>query len=60
MEDEFSVTFSKFDDAVNLVRKLRKGARMAKLDVKHAFIELFQWIPKLGPAGRVLEWLLLC
>ena len=36
-KDEFSVTFSKFDDAVNLVRKLGKGARMAKLDVKHAF-----------------------
>ena len=35
--DDFSVTFSKFDDAVNLVRLAGPGALMAKLDIKHAF-----------------------
>ena len=36
-KDDFSVTFSKFDDAVNLVRLAGPGALMAKLDIKHAF-----------------------
>ena len=36
-KDDFSVTFSKFDVAVNLVRVTGPGALMAKLDIKHAF-----------------------
>ena len=36
-KNELSVTFSKFDDAADLVRKLGKGACIAELDVKHAF-----------------------
>ena len=36
-KEEFSVILSKFDDALNLVRKLGKGALMAKLDIRHAF-----------------------
>ena len=36
-KDDFSVTFSKSDDAVNLVRLAGPGALVAKLDIKHAF-----------------------
>ena len=36
-KDDLSVTFSKFDDAMNLVRVAGPGALMAKLDIKHAF-----------------------
>ena len=36
-KEEFSVILSKFDDALNLVGKLGKGALMAKLDIRHAF-----------------------
>ena len=36
-KDEFSVTYSKFNDAVDIVRGLGPGAFMAKIDVKHAF-----------------------
>ena len=35
-KDAFSVTFNTFDDAVNMVKKLR-GALMGKVDIKHAF-----------------------
>ena len=35
--DEFSVKFTKFDDAVGMVSRLGKGALMAKVDIKHAF-----------------------
>jgi len=33
----FTVRYSKFDDAVNIVRTMGKGCFMAKIDVKHAF-----------------------
>ena len=46
-KDELSVMFSKFDDAVNLVRKLGKGAHMAKPDVRHAF-RIISVDPKTG------------
>lgn len=36
-KEEFSVKYSKFDDAVDLIRSLGKGAFMAKIDIKHAF-----------------------
>lgn len=36
-EDEFSVKYSSFDEAVELVRTQGKGAFMAKVDIKHAF-----------------------
>ena len=35
--EDYSVTFTKFDDAIYLVKKAGKGALMAKLDIKHAF-----------------------
>ena len=35
--EDYSVTFTKFDDAVYLVKKAGKGELMAKLDIKHAF-----------------------
>lgn len=35
--DEYSVKYSTFDDAVDLVVGLGKGSYMAKLDIKHAF-----------------------
>ena len=35
--DDYSVSYSSFDDAVNLVRKLGPNCFMAKLDIKHAF-----------------------
>ena len=36
-KEEYSVKFSSFDDAVDMVRSLGHGAFMAKLDIKHAF-----------------------
>ena len=36
-KSEYSVTYAKFDDAVDIVRSLGKGSFMAKLDIKHAF-----------------------
>ena len=36
-KDDFAVTFSKFDDAVNLVRLAEPGSLITKLDIKHAF-----------------------
>ena len=36
-KDDFSVKFTKFDDAVDMVSRLGKGALMAKIDIKHAF-----------------------
>ena len=35
--EEFSVQYSSFDDAVNLVRTIGTSAFLAKLDIKHAF-----------------------
>ena len=44
---EFSVTYSHFDDAVDIVRELGMGSHMAKIDIKHAFricpVEKAQW-----------------
>ena len=36
-QEEFRCTYSKFDDAVQLVTYLGVGAYLAKLDIKHAF-----------------------
>ena len=36
-KDDFSVKFTKFDDAVDMVSRLVKGALMAKIYIKHAF-----------------------
>ena len=36
-KEDYSVTFSKFDDVVSLVKSLGKFALMAKLDIKHEF-----------------------
>ena len=35
--DEFSTSYSSFDEAVDLVRSLGPGSYMAKIDIKHAF-----------------------
>ena len=35
--EEYSVSYSSFDQAVEVVRRLGKGCFLAKLDVKHAF-----------------------
>ena len=31
------MTFSKFDEAIELLQKLGKGALMGKIDIRHAF-----------------------
>ena len=36
-KSEFSVHYSSFDDAVDLVRSLGHGCHMAKVDIRHAF-----------------------
>ena len=36
-KDDFSVQYSSFDDAVNMVRDIGPAAFLAKLDIKHAF-----------------------
>ena len=36
-KDAFFVTFNTFDDAVNMVKRLGRGALMGKVDIKHAF-----------------------
>ena len=36
-KEDYSVTFSKFDDVVSIVKSLGKSALMAKLDIMHAF-----------------------
>ena len=36
-QEEFSVQYSKFDDAVHMIANLGPGALMAKLDIKSAF-----------------------
>ena len=45
--EEFSVTYSHFDDAVDIVRDLGAGSHMAKIDIKHAFricsVKKAQW-----------------
>ena len=45
--EEFSMTYSHFDDAVDIVRELGMGSHMAKIDIKHAFricpVEKAQW-----------------
>ena len=35
--EKFSMTYSYFDNAVDIVRKLGAGSHMAKIDIKHAF-----------------------
>ena len=49
--EEFSCTYSSFDDAVRLVQGLGRGAWMAKADIKHAF-RLCPVLPS--------QWYLLC
>ena len=49
--EEFSVTYSHFDDAVDIVRELGAGSHMAKIDIKHVF-----WICPVKNA----QWPLLC
>ena len=36
-QEDFACVYSKFDDAVNIIRHLGRGAFMAKVDIKHAF-----------------------
>ena len=48
---EFSVTYSRFDDAVDIVHALGRGAYMAKIDIRHAF--------RICPV-RKAQWQLLC
>ena len=36
-QTEYSVHYSSFDEAIDLVRYLGKGSTMAKIDIKHAF-----------------------
>ena len=36
-KDDFAVSYSSFDEAVQMVREVGSGAFMAKLDIKHAF-----------------------
>ena len=36
-KEAFTVRYSSFDDAVDLIRSLGKGSYMAKMDIKHAF-----------------------
>ena len=50
-QTQFSCSYSKFDDAVDIVRKLGRGAWLAKADIKHAF--------RLCPV-RTDQWYLLC
>ena len=49
--EQYSVRYSKFDDAIELVRQLGAGAFMAKIDIKHAF--------RLCPVQQK-QWPLLC
>lgn len=35
--EAFSVRYSSFDDAIDMVQKLGKGCSLAKIDIKHAF-----------------------
>ena len=37
LKEDYTVNYSSFDDAVDLVKKLGRGCYLAKLDVKHAF-----------------------
>ena len=48
---EFSVTYSKFDDTVDIVGELGAGTHLAKIDIKHAF--------RICPIKKV-QWPLLC
>ena len=48
---EFSITYSKFDDAVDIVCKLGAGTHMVKIDIKHAF--------RICPVKKA-QWPLLC
>ena len=50
-QEDFACSYSNFDDAVNIVRKLGRGAWLAKADIKHAF--------RLCPV-RQEQWHLLC
>lgn len=49
-QDEFSCTYTRFDDAVSLLRTRGRGAWMAKADIQHAF--------RLCPVRPDLWWLL--
>ena len=49
--EEFSCTYSTFDDAVKMVRTLGRGVFLGKIDIKHAF--------RLCPV-RPEQWPLLC
>ena len=49
-KEDYSVTFSKFDDVVSMVKSLGKSAILAKSDIKHAF--------RLCPVSRI-DWHLL-
>ena len=46
-KEDYSVTFSKFDDVVSMVKSLGRSALMAKLDIRHAFspcpVSLVDW-----------------
>ena len=48
---EFSVTYSQFDDAIDIVHALGRGAYMAKIDIRHMFCIC---------QVRKAQWLLLC
>ena len=50
-KEPFSVKYSKFDDAVEMVRQRGRGCYMSKLDIKHAF--------RLMPV-HPSQWHLLC
>ena len=50
-KEEFSCTYTKFDDAISILLHLGKGAFLAKTDIKHAF--------RLCPV-RPEQWPLLC
>ena len=49
--EEFSVTYSHFDDAVDIVHELGAGSHMAKIDIKHAF--------RICPVKKA-QWPLIC
>ena len=51
LKEPFSVKYSKFDDAVNMVLQSGRGCYMSKLDIKHAF--------RLMPV-HPSQWHLLC
>ena len=50
-QEQFSCSYSKFDDAIDIVRTLGWGAWLAKADIRHAF--------RLCPV-KMEQWYLLC